>query len=78
MSSADTAQRRHTHFKFRRVLTSVGTRATQACNTLFLKRDAGCTGIIIFFTFLKPYLSHIYLFGCARSVSLAHTMGCGI
>ena len=48
------------------------------CNTLYPTRDAGHTGVIIFFTFLKMYLSHIYLFGCARSVSLAHTMACGI
>lgn len=63
VSSADTQRTVQTHpaassSTFRRPLTSAGTGSPKlsgcTCNTLFLKRDGGCTGILL-------YSSHIFI-----------------
>lgn len=63
MSSADTQRTVQTHpaassSTFRQLLTSAGTGSPKlsgcTCNTLFLKQDGGCTGILL-------YSSHIFI-----------------
>lgn len=78
MSSADTRHAVQTHpaassSKSRRLLASAGTGSPRllgcTCNTLFLKQDGGCTGILLYSSPIFICLTILFLGGGGKGQS---------